>query len=60
MADISQDLVVTASSDGVVIVRNRETLGSVYGATHHGDQAVVGLRVTCTEGAGAARFVLSS
>ena len=45
MADISQDLVVTASSDGVVIVRNRETLGSVYRATHHGDQAVVGLRV---------------
>ena len=44
-ADISNKLVVTASSDGVVIVRNRQTFGSVYRASHHGDQAVVGVRL---------------
>ena len=44
-ADISQALLVTASSDGVVIVRNRRTFGSVYRESHHGDQAVVAVRL---------------
>ena len=43
--DIGHKLIVTASSDGVVIVRNRETFGSLYRETHHGDQPVLALRL---------------
>ena len=43
--DIGHRLVVTASTDGTVIVRNRQTFGSVYRAAHHGDQPVVALRL---------------
>ena len=43
--DLGHSLVVTASSDGVVIVRNRQTFWSVYRDTHHGDQAVLALRL---------------
>ena len=43
--DIGQSLIVTASTEGVVIVRNRRTFGSVYRDTHHGDQPVVAIRL---------------
>ena len=43
--DLGHNLIVTASTDGVVIVRNRQTFGSVYRDTHHGDQPVVALRL---------------
>ena len=44
-ADIGPNIIATASTDGVVIVRNRKTFGSVYRETHHGDQPVAALRL---------------
>ena len=43
--DIGHRLVVTASTDGTVIVRNRQTFGSVYRAAHHGDTPIMALKV---------------
>ena len=43
--DLGHSLIVTASSEGVVIVRTRQTFGSLYRAAHHGDQPVVALRL---------------
>ena len=43
--DLGHNLIVTASTDGVVIVRNRQTFWSIYRDTHHGDQPVHALRL---------------
>ena len=43
--DIGDTVLVTGTSDGEVIVRNKVTYGAFYRAAHHGDTPIMALKV---------------
>ena len=45
--DIGDTVLVTGTSDGEVIVRNKVTYGAFYRAAHHGDTPIMALKVLC-------------
>ena len=45
--EVGEHLVVTGTSDGVVMVRNKTTMGAFYKDMPHGDTTVLVLKVRC-------------
>ena len=43
--DVGDHVIVTATSDGVVIVRNKWTYGAFYRETHHGDTPIMAIKI---------------
>ena len=43
--DVGDHVIVTATSDGVIIVRNKWTYGAFYRETHHGDTPIMAIKI---------------